>query len=150
MSDWTMYANIAVQLQDKRILLYKENAHRPWDLTVKRLVGSSKQSLDLANSILWDTFGVDPNNYSDDFVEIRRHNRIESFKKEIITIYVMKLKAALAFQIKPEERFIALRWTDVLEDIIRKAIPIEYDPIPKYTHHAILVAQTLNVRGVFE
>jgi hypothetical protein len=145
-----MYANITVQLQDKRVLLYKENAHRPWDLTIKQLVGSSKQSLDLANSILWNTFGIDPNRYSDDFVEIRRYNRIESSKREAITIYVMKLKAALAFQVEPEERFVACRWMDVLEDITRKAVFIEHDPIPKYTQHAILIAQTLNVRGVFK
>ncbi len=150
MSDWTMYTNMVVQLQDKRVLLYKENAYKPWDLTIKRLIDSPKQSLDLANDILWNTFGIDPNNYSDAFAEIKRYNRIENSKKEIITIYVMKVKAAIAFQTKPEEQFIALRWSDVLEDIIRKAIYIEYDLTPKYTHHAILVAQTLNVRGVFE
>lgn len=148
--DWLVYANIVVQLQDKRILLYKENTHRPWDLTIKRFVISPEQSLDIANSMLWNIFGIDPNNYSDDFVEIKRYNRIESSKKEKIVVYVMKLKAAFAFQAKPEEQFIALKWGDVLRDIIRESLFDGYSPSLKYTRHAVLVAQMLNIREVFE
>jgi hypothetical protein len=141
---------MVVQLPDKRILLHKYKNNVQWSITIERYLELTESPLDCVNDILWNIFGIDPFNYSDNFADIKRFPTSKGTKDNNIVIYIAKLKSSISFQAKLEDSFSAMLWKDLLRDVRMNSICAGYNPPPKHTPNAIIVSRELHVKEVFD
>lgn len=141
--------NIVVQLPDKRILLHKSVNGVQWEISIEHHILPTESSLGCVNNILWNLFGIDPFNYSDDYVEIKRYPQTDDLQDENIVIYIMKLKSSIAFKSEISRQFKAVRWSTLLMEIMSNSIHIRCDATPEHTPNSIIVARELHIKEVF-
>lgn len=140
---------MVVQLPDKRILLHKSINSAQWEISIERYISSTGSSLGCVNDILWNLFGIDPFNYSDNFVEIRRYPQTKDLQDENIIIYIMKLKSSIAFRSEASDQFKAVKWSTLLLEIMSNSIHIAHNTIPEHTSNSIMVARELHIKEIF-
>jgi hypothetical protein len=141
---------MVVQLPDKRILLHKSSVKdAQWGVTIERLIKTTEAPLDCVNDILWNTFGIDPFTYSDEFAEIKRYPPTKGIQDKNIIVYIAKLKSAISFQAKPEDQFMAIPWRTLLKDIMINSTYVEYNRTSKHTPNAITISRELHIKEVF-
>jgi len=145
----TRYMNLVVQLPDKRILLYRPIHNAQWSITIERFIKTTETPLDCVNDVLWNLFGINPNNYSDEFAEIKRFPTIKFNQGSNIIVYIAKLKSAISFRSKPREQFMAVSWKDILRDVMINSTYTEYNSTAKHTSNAVVVARELHIKEVF-
>jgi len=138
--------NMVVQLSDKRILLYRPRNNAQWSITIERYISATESPLDCINNILWDLFGINPFNYSDNFAEIKRYPPTKGIHDKNIIVYIMKLKSAIAFQARPTDQFKALPWFILLKEIMSNSI---YVDCPEHTPNSIIISRELHIKEVF-
>lgn len=141
--------NTIVQLPDNRILLYKGNDDAQWGVTIERYITLAESPLGCVNDILWNFFGINPFNYSDNFVEIKRYPPAKSLLSRNIVVYIMKLKASIMFQAKSTDKFRSVKWLDLLREVTDNSIYISCNSIPEHTSNSIEVLKELHIKGVF-
>lgn len=145
------YLNLTIQLADKRVLLYKKrNGGSPqWAITVEQFLTTMEDPLVEANKILWNKFGVNACDYSDEFAEIKRLPSFDIVPNRRIFPFIMKLASNFAFQAKVDDHFVAMDWYSILDDILKKSTNMGAGQWPEHTPTAVLVAKELHLRGVF-
>ncbi len=148
MSNFLQCVNMAVQLPDKRILLHRDIIPL-WSISIERFINKERAPLDCVNDILWNLFGINPTNYSDNFIEVKRFPPTKNLEDNNIVLYVAKIKSSIVFQAKPTDKFSAISWNDLLKDIMRNSIYVEYNRAQKHTQNAIIVAKELHIKEVF-
>jgi hypothetical protein len=140
---------MVVQLPDKRILLHKSVNSARWEISIEHYISPTGSSLECVNDILWNFFGIDPSNYNDNFVEIRRYLQTKDLQDRNIIIYIMKLKSSIAFRSETSSQFKAVQWSTLSREIMSNSTHIKHNPILGYTLNSIMVARELHVREVF-
>lgn len=151
------YVNIIVQLADKRVLLYqgafgsgRESDYRTsLSITTEREIKSTESALEVANEVLKNTFSINTHSYSDSFAEMKQLLPIRTQPDKLIIPFLIKLKSGIAFQIKPTDYFTAIKWSNILKDVMRSSVYQKVGNHPKHTPVAIEIARELTSRGVF-
>lgn len=140
---------ITVILPDKRVLSHRTGVDSEWEVTLEKSVECS-DSLTVFNKTMWETFGVNTENYSDNFAEILRMAPINRLPEVFITPFLVSLKSSIAFESGINEFFQAIRAKDLLNDIMSNTVYPSNNKPKKHSQNAVHVLTQLHTRGVFK
>lgn len=141
-------ANLAIQLPDSRMLVrrkwVKGYKNREWAFTFEHQLNGNEDPLIRINKLLSDTFGIDPMNYNEAFVSIKRLAPLALWPSITIYIFLLKFNSAVAFQADQEDRFKAMYWDELSADIYNHSMSSLTSQ--KYTDNAAHVCRELRRR----
>lgn len=136
------FVTLTVRLPDSRVLLHsRERGGWPmWSATHEALLSANEAPLDRANGMLENIFGINPQKYSDDYAEITQTTPINMSANRIVYPFIMKMKKRLSCKTGTKERYSAVDWYSLLNDII---IYAKRPGRPKYTPTTVILTNKL-------
>ena len=101
MMGWQKKVSLIAQLPNNRVLISRHRSYgNIWSATLEKSIPNihSFTALDIVNGWLSSMFGIDPTNYCDDYVHIKRESDIE-FENMTVLPYTAKFKSNLVLSV---------------------------------------------------
>ena len=146
------YLNVVVQLADKRVLLYRKHhgGWPQWSVTHEKYLNNEESPLIEANKILYNVFGIDPVNYSDDFAIVKQISPIVIMPNRQLNPYIVKMQTLLSFRGEVEDEYRAFRWDDIIDMIMHDLAGTSTSLNPTFTPTACYAVRGLTNKKVME
>lgn len=147
------FLNITVQLPDDRVLLYKRlyksvSLYDRFHLTMESCLLENTSQLGEFRKIMWEVFGVDATDYTDDFIEMTQLPPIVVPPNRRILPYFVRFKSAFAFEVKSDAFFVAKPWQEIQREIMTKTIYSAQNVPAMHSKVCIEVAKMLQVKRI--
>lgn len=149
------YLNLILVLPDNRLLLKRDKGTLSrtwqWSVTEEQYLGTAQDGAVEANKILLNNYKLSPSlNLVNGSVDLERIAPVQSLTGKFVLPFVAKVNHHISFQAKMAEQFRAVRFDDLLDEIMANSIYPKAGDFPLHTPVAIHTARACHERRIFE
>jgi len=139
--------NITLKLPDGRIMMSRQAPEKKWSISVEKKLKAKESALAKFNEVMWDMFGIDTENYSDNFATMEVLSPVVDRNMKIFP-FIVDIKAAFVFSAATDMSFKSVYGADIVSDVMTKTIYRDQRNDAMHTDNAIVVASSLDKKGV--